>query len=78
VVRKTPEEITAAVVSKLRALRIERGISQNQLSQMAGMSRSGLRHIESGVVLPSFANVLRLTSALNVPVAELLREVGSE
>lgn len=75
---KTPEEFTAAVVAKLRDLRLERGISQNQLSQMAGMSRTGLRHIESGGVLPSFANVVRLARALNAPLVELMRDLDSE
>lgn len=75
---KTPEEFTAAVVAKLRDLRLEQGISQNQLSQLAGMSRTGLRHIESGSVLPSFANVVRLARALNAPLEELTREADSE
>ena len=72
-VRKTPEDITAAVVARLRELRIEKGVSQNQLSQIAGLSRTGLRHIEAGEVQPSFANVVRLAQALELPLNELIR-----
>jgi transcriptional regulator with XRE-family HTH domain len=73
VAQRTPEEITALVVACLRDARVRSGISQNQLSQMAGISRSGLRHIEAGDVLPSFANVVRIAMALKVPMKELLR-----
>jgi ribosome-binding protein aMBF1 (putative translation factor) len=74
----TPEEITALVVAYLRDARVKSGISQNQLSQLAGISRTGLRHIESGDVLPSFANVLRLARALKISMRELLRCIDSE
>lgn len=65
-----------AVTSHLRAVRVEKGISQNQLSQMSGISRTGLGHIESGGVLPSFANVLRISRALEVSVEQIMRAIG--
>ncbi len=65
-----------AVTSHLRAVRAERGISQNQLSQMSGISRTGLGHIESGSVLPSFANVLRIAKALQVSIEEIMEAIG--
>lgn len=60
------------IVAKLRDLRIERGISQNHLSQLAGISRTGLRHIESGSVSPSLVNVLRLAKALDLSLEDLM------
>lgn len=70
--------MTLEVTSFLRELRIKKGISQNQLSHMAGISRTGLGHIESGNALPSFANVLRISNALGITMEELMRVVGSK
>ena len=70
--QETPEELTATVVAKLRDLRVERGISQNHLSQLAGISRTGLRHIESGSVSPSLVNVLRLAKAMDLSLEDLM------
>ena len=44
--------MTLAVTAYLREIRVHKGISQNQLSQLSGISRTGLGHIESGNVLP--------------------------
>jgi transcriptional regulator with XRE-family HTH domain len=73
--QRTPEEVTVAITAYLRDIRLQQQISQNYLAQLAGISRTGLSHIESGEVLPSFANVLRISKALGVTVAELLEEV---
>jgi transcriptional regulator with XRE-family HTH domain len=75
--QQTPEEVTIAITAYLRDLRVQRQISQNYLAQLAGISRTGLSHIESGEVLPSFANVLRISRALGVTVAELLEMVDA-
>jgi len=73
---KTPEEITLTVTSYLRGVRITKGVSQNQLSQLSGISRTGLGHIESGSVPPSFANVLRIAKALEVSVEDVMKAIG--
>ena len=67
-----------AVTSYLRELRVSKGISQNQLSQLSGISRTGLSHIESGNVLPSLANVIRISRALGVTVVEVMRSVDPD
>ena len=72
VCQKSPEELTAAIVRRLRDVRVEKGISQNHLSQLAGISRTGLRHIESGSVSPSLVNVVRLARALDLSLEELV------
>jgi transcriptional regulator with XRE-family HTH domain len=59
-------------------LRIAKEISQNQLAQMAGISRTGLGDIESGNALPSFANVVRISKALGVTIEELMRAIESK
>ena len=67
--------MTLAVTACLREIRVQKGISQNQLSQLSGISRTGLGHIESGNVIPSFANVLRITRVLGMSIEEVMRLV---
>ncbi len=60
-----------------RALRDERtreGISQQKLAELAGISRTGLRHIESFQTNATLFSLLRLAKALKVDLSQLLEE----
>lgn len=59
----------------LRNLREEKGLSQQRLSEMAGISRSGLRHIESIQISPTLYSLLKLSAALEVDLSELLARI---
>ena len=61
-----------AVCRKLTAARIEQGISQQRLAEMAGISRTGLRHIESLGSSPTLYSILKLTKALDLDLGEIL------
>ena len=67
--RKTVERICRA----LRAARIAQGISQQRLAEMAGISRTGLRHIESLETSPTLHGILKLARALNLDLSQLLK-----
>lgn len=57
---------------RLRSLRIERGLTQEQLAARARVAVSTLRKIESGqVVEPGYFTVLSLASALGLGLGEL-------
>jgi transcriptional regulator with XRE-family HTH domain len=58
----------------LGALRQQRGLSLDELSRQAGVSKSMLSQIERGQANPTVAVVWRLATALGVPLAELLGE----
>jgi transcriptional regulator with XRE-family HTH domain len=62
------------VGTTLAALRQQRGLSLDELSRQAGVSKSMLSQIERGQANPTVAVVWRLASALGVPLAELLGE----
>lgn len=62
-----------AICQKLIQLRQERGISQQRLSEMAGISRTGLRHIEGMNGNPTLYSLLKLAKALQVDLRELWR-----
>jgi transcriptional regulator with XRE-family HTH domain len=61
----------------IRALRHERGLSQEALAEVAHIDRSYMSGIERGLRNISVLNVARIAAALDVPVRDLLgpREV---
>lgn len=61
---------------RIRQKRIERGITQEKLSELAGIGPSHMSHIESGSTVPSFEVFISILNALNCSADELLcREV---
>jgi len=64
--RATAEDV--AIGQKLRALRLERGLSQSQLAEMVGVSFQQLQKYEKGGNRISAGRLARLAAALRVPV----------
>jgi len=68
--RRPEAEKFGAVV---RALREERGLTQDQLAERAGVSATYIGFIERGDNVPTLTIILQIASALKVRAAELLR-----
>jgi rhodanese-related sulfurtransferase/transcriptional regulator with XRE-family HTH domain len=64
------------VGGNLRELRASRGLSLDEISKMAGISRTTLGQIELGKNAPSIGLVWKLAQALGVPFSTLLRTGG--
>ena len=62
-----------ALGSAVRALRIERGLSQEALAHDAGIDRSYLGGIERGEHNVAIVNLLKLTGELDTTLAELMQ-----
>lgn len=62
------------VGAALAALRQQRGLSLDEVSRQAGVSKSMLSQIERGQANPTVAVVWRLATAFGVPLGELLGE----
>ena len=65
-------------ISICRALKTEREkqkISQQRLAQMADISRTGLRHIESLEICPTLFSLLKVSQALGLELSDLLRNL---
>ena len=62
------------VGTALAALRQQRGLTLDELSRLAGVSKSMLSQIESGQANPTVAVVWRLSTALGVALGDLLGE----
>jgi transcriptional regulator with XRE-family HTH domain len=70
------EEDTQEVFkNRLRSARDRRGVSQTQLAEAANMPSSSISHFEAGKRKPSFDNLKRLATALDVTTDYLLGRV---
>jgi transcriptional regulator with XRE-family HTH domain len=66
---RSPEH--AALGDAIRRLRLERGLSQEQLAERAGTDLTQIGGIERGVRNPSYTTLVRLAAALETSVGEL-------
>jgi len=61
---------------RIKEKRMDRGLTQEKLSEMIGIGPSHMSHIESGTTVPSFEVFLSLLNALDCSADELLcREI---
>ncbi len=61
----------------VRAARIARDISQEELATLAGIERSHMGKIERGQHMPTLALILRVSIALNESAANLMTATES-
>ncbi|MEV8048981.1 helix-turn-helix domain-containing protein [Streptomyces bacillaris] len=57
---------------RIRALREDRGLTQIQLGERAGMDHKTVHRVEYATSDPSLSMLLRLAAALDVELAELV------
>ncbi len=63
-----------STMERIKKLRIERGISQEELAERVNVSRQTISKWENGLAVPSGDNLARLGKALEVPVDALLNK----
>lgn len=61
---------------RLATVRKDKGLSQEQLATAAGISRITVARLEAGKASPTLKTLERLSSALGVPVNELIERAG--
>ena len=66
------DDTSSYLALNVRQLRSARQLSQAQLAQMAGIPRPTLAHLESGAANPTLSVIMRLASALQVLIEELV------
>lgn len=72
------EQLQAAFGAAVRALRLEQGIAQDRLSEMAALHRTYVGSVERGERNISLSNVQRLAAALGVSLSQLFLRVEHE
>lgn len=58
---------------RVRSMRSERNLSQEQLAELADLDRTYISGVERGIRNISLINISAIATALNVPVAELTK-----
>lgn len=61
-------------MTKLKELRTARGISQENLAELVGVSRQTISKWENGTVQPSADNLIRLSQVFQFPVEAFLKD----
>src|SRR5689334_3152795 len=74
---KSKAEPVSNIENRLRSLRSAKGLSQNDLAGMAGVTRQAIYAIEANQYLPTTAVALRLAGALGYRVEDLFSLVSS-
>lgn len=63
---------------RLRELRLERGVAQEKLAELAGLDRTYVSQVERGRRNATLGTIRKLADALGVPPAELLQHRSGE
>ena len=71
---KAEDKIVRRFAVRVRELRSHHRWSQERLAEEAGIHRTYLGGIETARRNPSLRNIIRIASALGVPVAALFQE----
>ena len=75
--RKHPDALALEVGQRIRALREEAGITQEQLAFTSELGSKGhLSSLEKGLVMPTVATLKALADRLGVLVADLVNDPG--
>jgi transcriptional regulator with XRE-family HTH domain len=73
-----PTKMRGALGARLRHIRQEKGLTVEALAAAAGLNKGFLSRLERGAKQPSVDTVLRLSTALAVPIGQLFGEQTTE
>jgi len=73
---KTTKSQQSTVCRRIHQLRIDKGLSQDNLAKAAGIDRKTVNRIENGHFSPSLDTFFRLCIALDVRPADLMKGIS--
>jgi len=68
-----PNRTLRSLANRIKELRDQKGISQEELAHRAGLSRTGMGFVETGKRWPRLDTLMKVAQGLNVTVDELLK-----
>ena len=68
-----PNRTLRALAIRIKELRDQKGISQEELAHRAGLSRTGMGFVETGKRWPRLDTLMKVAQGLNITVDELLK-----
>lgn len=69
-----PNTFSSRFGAEVRRLRLEIGLSQETLAELAGLDRTFISMIERGTRKPTLDSAKRIAEGLNKPLSELVRK----
>jgi transcriptional regulator with XRE-family HTH domain len=76
--RKRLVSLRDVLAFNVRARRVQKGLSQEQLGFEAGLDRTFISQVERARINVSIDNIERLANALDIPADDLLRHPSRE
>lgn len=67
--------ILHALASRIKELRLEKHISQEELAHRSGLSRTGMGFLETGKWWPRLDTLMSVAEGLGISVDELLKDL---
>lgn len=64
--------------SQIRSLRNQRNLTLQELSDLTGLSKPNLSQIENNIVTPPISTLLKISSALGVPIGTFFQKSSQE
>lgn len=64
-----------ALARRIKELRVEKHISQEELAHRSGLSRTGMGFLETGKRWPRLDTLMSVAEGLNIAVDELLKDL---
>ena len=68
-----PNRTLRALASRIKELRDQKGISQEELAHRAGLSRTGMGFLETGKRWPRLDTLMKVADGLNITLDELFK-----
>ena len=68
-----PNRTLRALANRIKELRDQKGISQEELAHRAGLSRTGMGFLETGKRWPRLDTLMKVADGLNITLDELLK-----
>jgi transcriptional regulator with XRE-family HTH domain len=72
------EQIVSSIGPKLRELRVQRGLSLQQLADRADVSAAAIHKIERNGMVPTITTLMKIAAAFNRPVSYFVEEEQTE
>src|SRR4051812_17247138 len=70
--------VVDAIGPKVRALRLERGLTLQQLARAADVSTASVHKVERGDMVPTITTLLKISRALGTPIRHFVEDSGTE
>ena len=76
--KKSQQAVCSRVVKILRQEREKRGLSMNAIAERAGLSQQMVSYVEREMRNPTLETLLRISAALEIDFAAVMRRAGKK